>query len=901
MSDYAAYLPMQGGAAGKMSREETRAGKPVLLHSKLAPPKTFSKVLDRPRLVELLGKDRVARVNLVLGPAGFGKSTILRQAWAARKRDEVAWLTLDEGDNDPGRFLFHLLAALGYGAESPAHAGPAFDSFAINADQFSALQGAMGALPEGFCLFIDELDMLREPAALDILRGAIQSLPYHASIVMGGRAYPDLPLGRLRMHGQLQEIDADALRFSRAEIEQILRNELPGEQLAPRLAERLFEVTEGWIGSIQMAILSLRSSGNKEDFLVRFTGSNTELAEYLAEDLLARQPHRIQEFLLDTSAFDHLAPALCDFALGREDSEELLQGLSRANMFLFSYEGEASWFRYHNLFRGFLLGQAGSRDPGRIAALRRRAAIWFAERDRPSTAIGYALAAGDSELAATMIDAAAMPFFLAGRLPTIVDWVRPLPVEIRDRFPRIMVAYAWSLLALQQEPPTVAALVADLEGRNDLSEDLRNEVIYLGPFHRGLQDQLENLDAHCAATIEANPQATPFAKGVLWNIIAYTSLHKKDLRGAAQAAREARKAHSRSGSTYGLGFAECVACQVELLQGRIKSAQALCESAAAIARSGAGETVPTAAAASLSIRLHFLRGEAEPLLEAIDRFGALIVQLGTPQEVIDHYLVLAGLAFDGGNYTEACRVLNELRRQGRARSHRRMVASAWALQAQFAARSGDLAAARDYLRQAGECKELAPFGGFLLERTEALVALVAGEPDKARAVLNPALAEAERTGFNLAALELRALRVELAQTTGAASEAEADIRAILHLAGRERITRPIVRAPEAVRRALAHAARAVEPRLSALLDGMELQRPDHGDAGPAIAEPLSRREIEVLELVSAGLSNQGIADQLYISLPTVKTHLRNINAKLFAANRTEAAAIARHRGLIARV
>ena len=891
---------MQGGAAGRMARGETRAGKPVLLHSKLAPPKTFNKVLDRPRLVELLGEDRVARVNLVLGPAGFGKSTILRQAWAARQRDRVAWLTLDEGDNDPGRFLFHLLAALGRGAESPAHAEPAFDSFALNADQFSVLQAAMGELPEGFCLFIDELDMLREPAALDILRGAIQSLPYHASIVMGGRAYPDLPLGRLRMHGQLQEIDADALRFSCGEIEEILRNELPADDLAPRLAERLLEVTEGWIGSIQMAILSLRSSGNKEDFLVRFSGSNTELAEYLAEDLLARQPHHIQEFLLDTSAFDHLAPALCDFVLERDDSEELLQGLSRANMFLFSYEGEASWFRYHNLFRGFLLGRAGSRNPGRVASLRRRAAIWSAERDRPSTAIGYALAAGDSELAATLIDAAAMPFFLAGRLPTIVDWVRPLPAEIRDRFPRMMVAYAWSLLALQQAPETVARLFADLEGRNDLSEDLRNEVVYLGPFHRGLRDQLATLDTHCVATIEANPQTTSFARGVLWNIVAYTSLHKKDLPGAAKAAREARKAHSESGSAYGLGFAECFACQVELLQGRMKSAQALCESAVAIARSGARETAPTAAAASLSIRLHFLRGEAEPLVEAIDRFGALIVQLGTPQEVIEHYLVLASMAFDSENYTEACRVLNDLRRQGRTRSHRRMVASAWALQAQFAARSGDLAAARDYLRQARECEEMAPYGGFLLERTEAVVALVAGEPDRARAVLDAALAEAERTGFALAALELLVLRVELAQMTGAASGMDADIRAILHLAERERIMRPVLRAPEAVRRALVQAARAMEPGLSALLERAEPPRPDPDDAGPAIAEPLSRRELEVLELVSAGLSNQSVADQLYISLPTVKTHLRNINAKLFAANRTEAVAIARHRGLIDR-
>lgn len=525
---------------------------PILVRSKLEPPRTYGKMLDRPRVSGLLAATAARQVNVVHAPAGFGKTTVLRHAYLARPKGLRAWLTLDAADNDPGRLLFHLLAALGGLPDVGGREETSLENISVTVDRLGRLEEVLLALPDGFCLFLDDLEVLAETSAVEVITRVIQLLPPAVSIVLGSRTQPDLPLGRLRMHGRLQEIGANVLRFNRFEVEEVLRRELPGERSTPTMVDQLVAVTEGWIGSIQMAVLSLRSTPDKEDFLTHFNGSNTELAEFLAEDLLARQPRDVQDFLLATSVLDPFSAELCDVVLERDDSARVLMELARANMFLSSYDDETTWFRYHNLFRSFLSSRAEMWGAERLADLRRRAALWFAAHGRPSTAIFHALAAGDHRLAAELTDVSAMDFFSAGRLQTIVEWGRPLPPEVRDRHPRIMLAYAWSLLALQQEPETVAGLVADLEKRNDLDRALRNELLYLGPFHAALRDELEDLDHQIERALGSDREASAFARGVLWNILSYVRMHRGDHDGAMRAAREALRAHQESGSVYGL-------------------------------------------------------------------------------------------------------------------------------------------------------------------------------------------------------------------------------------------------------------------------------------------------------------------------------------------------------------
>jgi LuxR family maltose regulon positive regulatory protein len=878
---------------------------PTLQRAKITPPAAFNRTLERPRILKLLEQGSAARVNLVHGPAGFGKTTLLRQAYLARPTGRVAWITFDAGDNDPGRLLFHLAAAIGHPFATASHTESAFDNLSITADHLVELQRAFAELPADFCLFFDDVDALTEHAALETIRSLIQSAPPETTFILGARAHPELPLGRLRMHGALQEIDANLLRFSRSEIEQLLRHEVPNEPIDPLMVDRLAEVTEGWIGSIQMAVMSLKSTRNKRDFLLNFSGSNTELADYLAEDLLARQSRELKDFLIATSVLDQLSPELCDWVLQREGSAAILEQLVKANMFLFSIGTEPSWYRYHGLFRDFLLNRARVPGDANLGALRKRAALWFSEHGRPAAAIHYALASDDFELATDFIDESVMPFFFAGRLITIAEWVRPLPTEIRNRYPRIMVAYAWSLLALQQKPDTVTELVTDLERRSDLPDDLKDEVLYLGPFHAGLCDNLIDLDAVCAAALDRSPRASSFSRGVLWNIITYVRLHKRDFAEAVQSAREARNAHLRSGSAYGLVVAECFGGAIELERGRLRSARAICETARANTKGSQNEATPAIAVASLDIRLLYETNRLDELSEQVDRFGRLIVQLGTPREVIDLHEIAAKTAFVSGNYTEACRILNELRQLGRLRPHRRMVATGWALQAQMAARRGDIGAASDYFDQASECSELAQFGGEIFAATKAVIDLASGRTALARVELDEAIARAERHKAELDAHALRLLRIELHLVIGDSEAAGVDMQKTLNFIVREGALRAALHAPANVRCALAAFARESMPRSDCgLLDQLDAEGSASniatpvGEGLPLVLESLSVRELDVLKLVSKGLSNQSIADRLYISLATVKTHLRNINAKLYSANRTEAVAVARQHSLI---
>lgn len=884
------------------AHRQMQTTKPILVRSKLEPPRTFGKVLDRPRISRLLATTAAGQVNLVHAPAGFGKTTVLRHAWLARPEGSRAWLTLDAGDNDPGRLLYHLLAALGGTLETGGRDETGLENISVTLDQLGRLEEVLLGLPEGFCLFLDDLEALTATAAVAVVARLIQLLPAAASVVLGSRSYPDLPLGRLRMHGRLQEIDAGILRFNRSEVEEVLNRELSGDRPTATMVDQLVAATEGWIGSIQMAVLSLRSTRDKESFLAHFNGSNTELAEFLAEDLLARQPRDIQDFLLATSVFDQFSAELCDTVLERDDSVRVLQELARANLFLFSYDEETAWFRYHNLFRSFLLSRAEASGAERLTELRRRAALWFSGNGRPATAIYHALASGDFDLASRLTDASAMDFFSAGRLQTIVEWVRPLPAEVRDCHPRIVLAYAWSLLALQQEPETVAGLVADLEKRNDLDRDLRNELLYLGPFHMALRDELEDLDVQIEKALGADREASAFARGVLWNILAYVRMHRRDYDGAMGAAREALRAHVESGSVYGLTYADCFAGRLELTRGRVQSARALSEAAVAMAGSASGETAPVVAAAALTMRLDYETGRDHQVVVAAARYGALIERIAPPHEMIEQFLIRAETTFDAGDHTEAFRILNRLRQVGRQRGHERMVATGWAAQAQMAARRGDGAAARDYLEQAEGCRRLVDFGGSLFAASEAVVAMTAGRAAEARRILDRAVAQAGAGGDVLSLLALRVHQVELDLRTGDGGRAEATIDDILTEVAREGLIRPLLRAPEMVRRAVATQARRRASSLpEGLLDRLDPVLPRRGapaERRDLPLEPLSRREIEVLEKMAEGLSNQDIAAALHISLPTVKTHLRNVNDKLLATNRTEAAATARRLGLI---
>jgi LuxR family maltose regulon positive regulatory protein len=452
---------------------------PVLSAAKLRPPRTSHAVIERDRLLRQLVDGPAADLILVHGPAGFGKTTLLRSAYLALQEMGTAWLTLDEADNDTEHLLVHLLAALG--VQSASDNGNDDDSLGITqinsaGNTLPVMQEYLSKLPEGYTLFLDEFDAIQTPAGLKTVFRALQSLAPGSRMVIGCRTLPTWPLGSMRAQGRLLEIDANQLRFSLDETRQVIHSGKSHLKFDDTLIEHLHRTTEGWIGSIQLAVLSLVTTSDAEGFIRNFTGSNADLADYLAEDLLARQPEAVREFLLKTSLLDNLCAPLCDAICQSDNGTQMLRQLERSNLFLFALDDNRQWYRYHNLFRDFLRGQTASWDKGKLSALHHAAAEWCARNERPSTGINHALASGDMEYAATLINQLAMTFYSAGRLATLQSWIDQLPENILIKYPETQVVYVWCLVTFFQDEKKIEKNLSRLETLDPMPPAIRDEI-----------------------------------------------------------------------------------------------------------------------------------------------------------------------------------------------------------------------------------------------------------------------------------------------------------------------------------------------------------------------------------------------------------------------------------------
>ena len=388
-----------------------------MLATKLFPPTPRSELVARPGLAEQLDctLHRGHRLTLISAPAGFGKSTLLSD-WAARRADAdvaVAWLSLDEGDNALSRFLAHLWAALsGVGLDLDAE-----DLDDLSAESTSAAITAVvnelervGQRRPGshWLLVLDDYHAIVEPDVHEAMTFLLDHLPEQLHLMVATRSDPPFPLSRLRSRGQLTEVRAAGLRFAPEEARAFL-NEVMGLDLADSDVQALEERTEGWIAGLQLAALSLRGlaeNGAIVDFIKAFTGSNRLVIDYLVDEVLARQSAEVRDFLLRTSILQRLTGSLCDAVTGRTDGGRVLEELDRANVFVVALDGQRSWYRYHHLFGDVLRARLMAELPEQVPALHRAASRWYAGHDLLADAVQHALAAGDHERAAYLMESA---------------------------------------------------------------------------------------------------------------------------------------------------------------------------------------------------------------------------------------------------------------------------------------------------------------------------------------------------------------------------------------------------------------------------------------------------------------------------------------------------------------
>jgi LuxR family transcriptional regulator, maltose regulon positive regulatory protein len=361
----------------------------------------------------------------------------------------VAWVSLDEGDNDPARSLSYLAAALNT-VEEGIGEGVLAALRSPEPPRIEALAGAlineMAVLPGELDLIFDDYHLIDSESVHRIVSFLLEHLPEGAHLILSSRIDPPLPLSRLRARHQIAEIGSAELAFTPEETAAFLRGVM-GLDLSTEDVATLEERTEGWIAGLQLAALSMRDRKDISGFVEAFSGSHRDVLDFLAEEVLERQLTNVREFLLKTLILDGLSGPLCDALTGRDDGQRTLEHLERENLFVVALDDERRWYRYHHLFADFLRGRLGREGPGRAAGLHRRAAAWYEGNGWVSEAVGHALAAGDDERAARLVDHNAQALVLSSQGATVDRWLAALPDGLVRSRPRLSLARAmWALI-----------------------------------------------------------------------------------------------------------------------------------------------------------------------------------------------------------------------------------------------------------------------------------------------------------------------------------------------------------------------------------------------------------------------------------------------------------------------
>src|SRR5215213_7369522 len=419
-----------------------------ILATKLYVPPPRPEAVPRPHLIERLNEGLRRRLILVCAPAGFGKTTLLSE-WVATLPRPAAWLSLDEGDNDPTHFLAYLVAALrtiapdvGEGALGMLRSPQPPPTESVT----TALLNEITTIPYDLVLVLDDYHVLDVEAVDEALAFVLEHLPPRMHLVIATREDPQLPLARLRARGQLTELRAADLRFISSEAAEFLKGVM-GLKLSAEDIAALEARTEGWIAGLQLAAISMRGREDVPGFIRAFAGDNRYILDYLVEEVLQGQPEHIRNFLLQTSVLDRLSGPLCDAITDQEDAGVMLETLERGNFFVVPLDDRRQWYRYHHLFAEVLRAHLMAEQPDQVSILHQRASEWYEHNGLPAEAIQHALAAEDFERAADLVELAWPDMRRSRQEATLLGWLETLPDELLHCRPVLGVAYAHVLLA----------------------------------------------------------------------------------------------------------------------------------------------------------------------------------------------------------------------------------------------------------------------------------------------------------------------------------------------------------------------------------------------------------------------------------------------------------------------
>lgn len=913
--------------------EAATAGPPrdLLLATKLAVPPPRTGRVARPRLLQQLHTFRDQELVLVCAPAGFGKSTLLGD-WVRSDGRHAAWLSLDEGDNDPVRFWRHVAAALGAASPGLARrlsvlAGEAGPTSVLPA--VTALVNDLAEARQDVLLVLDDYHLIQ---AQDVHRSVaflLNHLPASLRLALASRSDPPLPLARLRARGQLAELRAGDLRFTPREAGELLAA-AAGADLPEAVVTALGEHTEGWAAGLQLAALSLRGRTDVGRFVAGFSGSNRYVLDYLTEEVLDGLPRELTTFLLESSVLDRLSGPLCDAVLGRNDSQELLESVERANLFLLPLDGERRWWRYHRLFADLLRARLPRTAPDRVPLLHRAAAAWHERHGLPDDAIRHALAGGDADGAARIIEEhLEEQLWRRNEGATLARWLTALPPEALRRRPRLVFGQAIlgvlsgrfddveSLLGMVEQADPAPPYRPSIGRRSSILFNLHACVPLCRADLASARGDAKRAAEFAGAALTLSNEADELLQAMAGTLLAEADWLAGRVAEAERSFAEILGRWSSSDEWLVLQRVGFDLGRVQLAQGRLGAALRTYRTLGDRADTAAPELAGMSQVGAAMVL--FERDElAEAAAEAtagVERCRRLAYAL----PLVDGLVVLARIRLAQSDQSGALAAIDEAATVLPEAGGRRVTLGVRRAEVMFAL--GDVGAAAAWVRERGLSVDDTPVYPRESEyRLLARLLIAEGDPRQVVPMLNRwrALAVAQYRTADVIATQVLASLAHAACGDEAATQAalaealvlaapERHLRVFLTESGSlAALLRPLL-ADRRLEELTGTTGAAGMPRaflgdLAAAFDRQGTPVLPASRSGavvvPGLLEPLSARELEVLGLVAAGRPNRAIAEELYIGVDTVKRHISHLFAKLGVANRTEAVARARALGLL---
>lgn len=911
-----------------------------LLVTKLYIPSPALKHAPRPRLFQLLddGLRLGQRLTLLCAPAGYGKTTLVSE-WIHARKLRAAWLSLDEGDNDPVRFLSYLVAAIqaarpevGEISTFQSSPGKPFEPALVS------LVNELATLSDPLPIVLDDYHVIRSQPIHDSLSYLIENLPPRIHFFISTRADPPLSNARWRARGFLSELRMSELRFTPEETALFLTKSL-GLSLEPVDISGLFNRTEGWAAGLQMAALALdaqastRAEKDPSAFIRSFTGSDRYILDYFVEEILQQQPEAILAFLEQTSILERLCGSLCQAVTGAESwrleaderfsqfpapisSRHILEFLERANLFIVPLDNQREWYRYHRLFADLLHQRLLLAQPEIVPVLHQRASAWYEQCHYYDEAIRHAFVAGDAGRAARLIESTAESTLMRSEIATFMGWIEQLPeTELHER-PDLMVFHAMTMVwsgAPLEEIETTLAFLEQVKIPSAKAAPLRAFIA----INKG---QISLAKQYCQGALESIPESNLLLRGLadLMNALCY--ILDGDLHTGVQSLEKAAIFNRKTGNLMVAVLVLYQLAELRQKEGQLRLAQALYQQVLELTGDSQGGYLPIAGRALVGLgEIAWAQNELETAKKYVLE-GNRLAEQWSQVSAFDGYVALVTILQSQGDLQgaeQALVILHKLARQFDITNIDDLVVDL--LEARLRLAQGDLAAVHRWAKQRGlegapGAKRDSLAEDIIIQRlhkyealTLARLWLAEGCPDEALAVLEQQLTELADVNRPVLLIETELLCALALQEQGESQGALRALERALCLAEPEGFARIFIDGGDKVGALLKSARSTLQSsHLQAFMDQLllaltspvveeratRLRQPD------ARFEPLSAREIEVLRLLSSGLSSREMADELYISVHTLRSHLKSIYGKLGVHSRYEANARARELDLL---